>query len=97
MDIEKIEKYIKTYLDDVITPEINDMLVGEDDEPIVMSLYKVRYGESNPNRISIFIDMEPDYSKGSISNKIYNDLSNFLTMLGLEKTLHVYYNKRPLF
>jgi hypothetical protein len=41
--------------------------------------------------------MEPDYSKGSISNKIYNDLSNFLTMLGLEKTLHVYYNKRPLF
>jgi hypothetical protein len=30
MDIDKIEKYLQTYLDEVISPEINSELVGED-------------------------------------------------------------------
>ena len=97
METDKIEKYLQNYLNDVISPEINSELVGEDDEPITMTVYKVNYGSSHPNRINFFIDMEPVYSKGSITNRINLDISNFFKMLGVDKQLHIYWNKRPLF
>ena len=97
MNTDKIEKYLQNYLDDVVSPEINSELVGEDDEPIKLTVYKVNYGESNPNRINFFIDIDPDYSKGSIIHKINIELSIFKELLGIEKNLHVYWNKRPLF
>jgi hypothetical protein len=96
MDIDKIEKYLQTYLDEVISPEINSELVGEDDEPIKLTIYKITFGDANPNRMNFFLDMDPDYSKGSITNRINLELSRFANMLGIEKNLHVYWNKRPL-
>jgi hypothetical protein len=97
MEIEKIEKYLQVYLDDVITPQINNEVVGEGDEPIKISIYKVIFGESNPNRIAFFLDMDPDWSKGSYTYRINSDISNFFKMLGLDKSLHIYWNQRPLF
>ena len=97
MDTKKIESYLQTFLDDVISPKINDELVGKNDEPITLKVYKVNYGESNPNRINFFIDMDPDWSKGSFTHKINSDISSFFRMLGVEKNLHIYWNKRPLF
>jgi len=97
MDTKIIEKYLQRYLDDVLTPKINSELVGEDDEPIRLSVYKVTYGESNSNRINFFLDMDPDWSKGSITHKINLDISIFFQMLGIDKNLHIYWNKRPLF
>ena len=95
METDKIEKYLQNYLDNVVSPEINSELVGEDDEPIKLTVYKVNYGESNPNRINFFIDMVP--YKGSITHRINLDISNFFKMLGVDKQLHIYWNKRPLF
>jgi hypothetical protein len=97
MTIDKIEKYLQVYIDDVITPEINNELVGDDDEPIRITIYKINFGESNPNRINFFLDMDPDWSKGSFTNKINSDISGFFRMLGVDKNLHIYWNKRPLF
>jgi hypothetical protein len=97
METEKIKKYLQVYLDEVITPKINDELVGEDDEPIKISIHKINFGEANPNRINFFLDMEPDWSKGSYTNKINSDISNFFRMFGIDKNLHIYWNKRPLF
>jgi hypothetical protein len=97
MTIDKIEKYLQVYIDDVITPEINSELVGDDDEPIRITIYKINFGESNPNRINFFLDMDPDWSKGSFTNKINSDISGFFRMLGVDKNLHIYWNKRPLF
>jgi hypothetical protein len=97
MTIDKIEKYLQVYIDDVITPEINNELVGDDDEPIRITIYKINFGESNPNRINFFLDMDPDWSKGSFTNKINSDISGFFKMLGVDKNLHIYWNKRPLF
>lgn len=97
METDKIEKYLQNYLDDVVLPEINSELVGEDDEPIKLKVHKVNYGKSNPNRINFFIDMDPDYSKGSITPRIDSDISNFFKMLGVDKQLHIYWNKRPLY
>ena len=97
MTIDKIEKYLQVYIDDVIIPEINNELVGDDDEPIRITIYKINFGESNPNRINFFLDMDPDWSKGSFTNKINSDISGFFRMLGVDKNLHIYWNKRPLF
>jgi hypothetical protein len=97
MDSDKIEKYLQTYIDDVIVPKINDELVGENDEPIKITVYKVRYGEANPNRVAFFLDMDPDWSKGSFINAINSDISSFFRMLGADKDLRIYWNKRPLF
>ena len=97
MDTKVIEKYLQVYLDDVIIPELNNELVGEDDEPIRVSIHKINYGESNPNRINFFLDMDPDWSKGSFTNKINSNISSFFRMLGVDKNLHIYWNKRPLF
>jgi hypothetical protein len=97
MELDKIEKYLQTYINDVIEPQINNELVGEDDEPIKIRVYKVTYGETNPNRINFFLDMDPDWSKGSFTNKINSDISGFFRMLGVDKNLHIYWNKRPLF
>ena len=55
MNTDKIEKYLQTYLDDVISPYVNSALVGEDDESIKLSVDKVTFGESNPNRINFFL------------------------------------------
>jgi hypothetical protein len=97
MEVGKIKKYLQVYLDEVITPKINDELVGEDDEPIKILIHKINFGEANPNRINFFLDMEPDWSKGSYTNKINSDISNFFRMFGIDKNLHIYWNKRPLF
>jgi hypothetical protein len=97
MDLKKIEKYLQRYIDDVLEPQINDELVGEDDEPIRITVYKVTFGEANPNRINFFLDMDPDWSQGSITHRINLDISRFFKMLGVDKNLHIYWNKRPLF
>lgn len=97
MDVKKIEKYLRVYLDEVIIPKINAELVGEDDEAINVTIYKINYGEANPNRINFFLDINPDYSKESIEHRISLDISNFFKMLGVDKNLHIYWNKRPLF
>jgi len=97
MEIDKIKKYLQVYIDDVITPEINSELVGEDDEPIKITIHKVNFGEANPNRINFFLDMDPDWSKGSFTHKINSDISSFFKMLGVDKDLRIYWNKRPLF
>jgi hypothetical protein len=96
-EIDKIKKYLQVYLDDVIIPKLNNELVGENDEPINVTIYKINYGEANPNRINFFLDMDPDWSKGSFTNKINSDISSFFRMLGVDKNLHIYWNKRPLF
>jgi hypothetical protein len=97
MEIDKIQKYLQVYLDDVLAPEINNELVGEDDEPIKLSINKITYGIANPNRINFFLDMDPDWTKGSYIHKINSDISSFFKMLGLDNSLHIYWNQRPLF
>jgi hypothetical protein len=97
MNVDKIEKYLQVYIDDVIEPQINNELVGEDDEPIKISIHKINFGEANPNRINFFLDMDPDWSGGSYTHRINLDIANFFRMMGVDKNLHIYWNKRPLF
>ena len=53
MESYNIEKYLQAYLDDALIPQINNELVGEGDDPIRITIHKINFGESNPNRINV--------------------------------------------
>ena len=96
MEIEKLEKYLQTYLDDVISPNINQELVGEEDEPIKMNVFQILKGSYQPPIYHAFIDMEPNW-EGSYRKKIENDISDFMKILSINNKLKVHWNKRPSF
>ena len=96
MEVEAIEKYLRFFLDSAIIPKINAELVGEDDEPITIDIDNIMYGIGNPNRISVFLKMEPDWSKGSFINQINLEITRFFRLLDSNKFLRIYWTKRPL-
>lgn len=96
MDTNKIEKYLKIYIKDIIEPRMNRQLTSGDDEPIKISVYKVNLGENNPNRLNYFLDIDPIWKKDTVEHRVNPDLSRFTQMLGVQKNLHIYWNKRPL-
>ena len=95
MEIENVKKYLQHYLDDVITPEINRELVGEEDEPITIKVHDIKEKEHLPLEAVVFLDINPDWSSGSIIPRIDNDIRRFIVMmLGYKKTITVAWNKR---
>jgi hypothetical protein len=94
MDLNKVKKYLQIYLDEVIEPKVNRELVGEDDEPIKIKVYDVKQKEHLPEEMVIFLDMEPDWSHGSIIPHINTDIGRFMGMLGLRKLFTIAWNKR---
>ena len=94
MEIEKLEKYLQTYLDDVISPYINKELVGEEDEPIKMNIFQILKGSYQPPIYHVFIDIEPNW-EGSYRKKIENDVNDFMKILSIPNRLKIHWNKRP--
>jgi hypothetical protein len=94
MELEKVKKYLQVYLDDIITPKVNSELVGEEDEPITIKVYDIKQKEFNPDEIVVFLDMEPDWSRGSITDKIDDDIISFMRMMGYNNWIIVAWNKR---
>jgi len=94
MELEKIKKYLQVYLDDVITPKINQELVGDEDEPITVKVYDIKRKEFSPSEMVVFLDMDPDWSHGSIIPHINTDIGRFLNMIGLKKLYTIAWNKR---
>ena len=94
MELEKIKNYLQIYLDDVISPNINKELVGEEDEPIKMNVFQVLKGSYQPPIYHIFIDIEPNWD-GSYRKKIENDISDFMKILSINNKIKVHWNKRP--
>jgi hypothetical protein len=94
MEIEKLEKYLQTYLDDVITPMINKELVGEDDEPITVKVHDIKEKEHISDEAVVFLDINPPWS-GSILFRINDDIKRFIVMvLGYKKSITIAWNKR---
>jgi hypothetical protein len=94
MELEKIKNYLQIYLDDVISPNINKELVGEEDEPIKMNVFQVLKGSYQPPIYHIFIDIEPNWD-GSYRKKIENDITDFMKILSINNKIKIHWNKRP--
>jgi hypothetical protein len=96
MDLEKIKKYLQTYLDDVLTPTINKELVGEEDEPITLTVHALRKGSYQPPIFHIFIDIDPNW-KGSLLKRLEKNIEDFIRIFSIRNRIKVHWNKRPLF
>ena len=96
MEIEKIQDYLQNYLNDVLTPAINKELVGEEDEPIKLSVYTLRLGSYNPPIFHVFIDIDPHW-KGSILKRMEKDIEDFIRIFSIDNKVKVHWNKRPAF
>lgn len=94
MELEKVKKYLQVYLDDVITPKVNSELVGDDDEPITLKVHDIKQKEHRQNEIVVFLDMEPNWSGGSITDKLDDDIIGFMRMIGYNDWIIVAWNKR---
>jgi hypothetical protein len=94
MDLNKVKEYLQIYLDEVIEPKVNRELVGEDDEPITVKVHDIKQKEHRKNEIVVFLDMEPDWSHGSITNKLDDDIIGFMRMIGYNDWIIVAWNKR---
>lgn len=96
MDTEKIEQYLQNYLDDVLTPMINNELVGEEDEPITLTVNSVRKGSYQPPIFHVFVDIDPNWT-GSILKRLEKNIEDFLKVFSIRNKVKVHWNKRPLF
>ena len=94
MDLNKVKEYLQIYLDEVIEPKVNRELVGKGDEPIKIKVYDIKQKEHRKNEIVVFLDMEPDWSHGSITNKLDDDIIGFMRMIGYNDWIIVAWNKR---
>jgi len=96
MEIEKLEKYLQTYLDDVITPTINKELVGEEDGLITLMVHAIKKGSYQPPIYHIFIDIDPNW-QGSLLKRLEKNIEDFIKIFSIRNKIKVHWNKRPLF
>ena len=96
MDLEKIKKYLQVYLDEIITPIINNELVGEEDEPITLTVNALRKGSYQPPIYHIFIDIDPNWN-GSILKRLEKNIEDFIKIFSIKNKIKIHWNKRPNF
>ena len=98
MEINKLKKYLKIYLDTVITPKVNKEFESvKGYEPIVVSLYDIKPKEHLPSEMSLFLDVNPDLPNGYYVKTINKDIKEFIFSLGVKKLMSIHWNKRPLY
>ena len=95
MEIEKLEKYLQTYLNDVITPMVNKELVGEEDEPITLTVNAIRKGTYQPPIYHVFIQIEPHDTLKSLLKKSETDITDFFKIFSINNKIKVHWNKTP--
>jgi hypothetical protein len=98
MEISKLKKYLKIYLDSIITPRVNRHFESQDGyKPVTISIYDIKPKEHLPAEMSIFLDIDPDLPSGYYVKNINGDIKDFLKMLGVTKLISIQWNKRPLY
>jgi hypothetical protein len=95
MEVEKIKKFLQSYIDNVIVPNVNKELASEEnDEPIKIGVFQILKGSYQPPIYHAFIDIEPNWD-GSYRKKIENDVNDFMKILSIRNKLKIHWNKRP--
>ena len=95
MEVDKIKKFLQSYIDNVIVPNVNKELASEEnDEPIKIGVFQILKGSYQPPIYHAFIDIEPNWD-GSYRKKIENDVNDFMKILSIRNKLKIHWNKRP--
>ena len=99
MEISKLKKFLKVYLDSVITPKVNRHFASQEGyEPVTISLYDIKPKEHLPMEMSVFLDIDPDLPNGYyVSKTISKDIKDFINSLGVKKLISIQFNRRPLY
>lgn len=93
MEISKLKKYLKIYLDSVITPKVNRHFVSQEgNEPITISLYDIKPKEHLPSEMSLFLDVDPDLPNGYYVKTINKDIRDFISSLGVRELISINWN-----
>lgn len=93
MDIERIHRYLQSYLDSVVLPKHNEAR----NEPISLSVYTLRLGSYNPPILHVFIDVNPSNTPKMSLSGVERDIVNFLKIFSLDNKIKVHWDKRPMF
>jgi hypothetical protein len=99
MEISKLKKYLKIYLDSIITPKVNRHFESQEGyKPVTISIYDIKPKEHLPEEMSIFLDIDPDLPSGYyVAKTISKDIKDFIFSLGIRKLINIQWNKRPLY
>jgi hypothetical protein len=101
MEIEKIEKYLKVYLDDIILPNVNRLqkILTDDSlvEPITMNVTDVLKGSYQPPIYHVFIQIEPHDTLKSLLKKTETDIDDFFKVFSINNRINIHWNKSPAF
>lgn len=95
MEIEKLQKYLQTYLNDVITPMVNKELVGEEDEPITLTVNTIRKGSYQPPIYHVFIQVNPHDTLKTLLKKSESDIADFFKVFSINNRIKIHWNKSP--
>ena len=101
MEISKLKKYLKIYLDSVITPKVNRHFASQEGyEPVTISIYDIKPKEHLPMEMSIFLDIDPTFYTNNgfnVAKTISKDIKDFINSLGVKKLISIQFNRRPLY
>jgi hypothetical protein len=93
MEISKLKKYLKIYLDSVITPKVNRHFASQKGyEPVTISIYGIKPKEHLPTEMSIFLDMDPNLPNGYYVKTINKDIRDFIFSLGVRELMSIHWN-----
>ena len=99
MNGQQIAKYLQNYLNDVITPKIENV-PGEGDKIENLLVQTILKGSSINPLLHIFIDTVPTVKTNTTHNyrklmKIDKDIEDFFKYLTIQNKIKVHWNKRP--
>ena len=94
MEISKLKKFLKVYLDSVITPKVNRHFASQEGyEPVTISLYDIKPKKYLPSEMSIYLDIDPDVPNGYyVSKTVSKDIKDFINSLGVKKLVSIQWN-----
>ena len=81
MTQEKLEKYLKNYLKEVITPRFKKL---SGDDTIEITLDSIRESENYPGMYRLFLGVNPTPSENILYIQLTEDIYSFFDMLGFE-------------
>jgi hypothetical protein len=81
MTQEKLEKYLKNYLKEVITPRFRKMY---DDDSLEIILDHIKESENYPGMYRLFLGVNPPQNENILYIELTDDVYTFFDMLGFE-------------